>query len=162
MPAARKLGAACGAIIVALLLQSTVFPLLTPRLGADFPVSLVAAFGLAAGPLAGGAAGVATGLLRDMLVGRLIGLGMITHALAGALSGLFGGRLFSENLVVPFLVGMAVTLMEQILFICGARAFGVVIAFRVSVVRSLWCNGLLTAFCFWLVYKLNKKMTYSD
>ncbi|MGI6611260.1 MAG: rod shape-determining protein MreD [Limnochordia bacterium] len=166
MPAVRVLCVIIGAMLLGVLMQSTVLAAWAPRFRLDLVTAMATAFGLVAGPLAGGVAGLVGGLLGDMLTGRLVGLGMLTHAVVGLLSGLLGRRLFSENLLVPFGAGALLTCLEQTFYLLGAKAFGVVIPFGKSlahfVLPSLWYNGVLTALCFMLVHKASNHLTSSE
>ena len=148
-----------GGMLCAVLMQSTLVAAWASWLRLDLPAAMAIAFGLVSGPLTGALAGLFGGLLADMLTGRLIGLGMLTHGIVGLLSGLLSRRLFSENLLVPFVAGALLICLEQMLYLLGARAFGVVIPLGKSLARlilpSLWYNGLLTALCFVLIHKVN-------
>jgi len=148
-----------GGMLFAVLMQSTLVAAAARWLRLDLPAAMAIAFGLLSGPLTGSMAGLIGGLLADMLTGRLIGLGMLTHGIVGLLSGLLSRRLFSENLLVPFVAGALLICLEQMLYLLGARAFGVVIPLGKSLARlilpSLWYNGLLTALCFVLIHKVN-------
>ncbi len=112
------------------------------------------------GPVAGAAVGLSAGLLGDMLAGRLVGLGALALGGAGLLGGFLGGSLFRENLLVPYLAGALITVVYDMLFVLGARAFGVKIPFGESLVRallpSLWYNGLLAGLLFPVVQKTHR------
>lgn len=165
MPGPRLL-AAIGILAVALIMQTTLIALVVQGVRPDLVLAVVAGVGLVAGPWAGAVAGLLGGMMADLLTGRLLGLGMLSHMIAGSVSGLLAGRLFRENAFVPFVIGAVVTIVDQSLFILGARAFGIIIPFGDTVARimvpSMWYNGLLTALSFPLVYRLNNKLAYSE
>jgi rod shape-determining protein MreD len=164
--AGAKLVVAGAVLLFAAVLQSTLLAGLTPGVQPDLLLALAVGVGLTSGPLAGGAAGLFGGLAADLLTGRLVGLGTVTKGAAGLLSGVLGRRLFGENFLVPFVVGAIATFADQVLFLAGARAFGVSIPFWHSLTGVLvpvaWYNGLLTALCFPLICGIHRRLTYGD
>jgi rod shape-determining protein MreD len=145
-------------LIVAIAVQSALFPQLFKGAHPDLMLAITAGAGLVGGPGLGCAIGLINGLLIDLLTGRLVGLTMITLAVAGVVSGRLAGRLYKENPFVPFVIGVLATVVNQLLFIFAARAFGVVIPIVDSLIHiilpSIWYNGLLTALAFPGIYRL--------
>lgn len=90
---------------------------------------LLAAFaGLLMGPETGAATGFFVGLLQDLSFSRYIGLHAMSKAAGGLAAGYLGRRVIPDALVVPFLVGFGVTLIDDlaaliILKAAGAGAF---------------------------------------
>lgn len=153
-------------LLFSAVLQSTLLSSLVPWVRLDLLLAVAVCSGITSGPLAGAMAGLLGGIVADMLTGRLIGLGMLTRGVSGLLSGFLGQRLFGENVLVPFVIGAIATICDQLLFVAGAKAFGINIPLGQTLARvtvpSTWYNGLLSAFCFPLVYGINRRLTCGE
>lgn len=162
----RKILIIAAVLICASAVQSTLFPRLIKGTHPDLMLAVTTSAGLVGGCWVGCAIGLVCGLLTDLLTGRLVGLTMVTLAIAGIVSGRLAGRLYKENPFVPFVIGAATSVVNQLLFIVAARAFGVVIPLGDSLINivlpSIWYNGLLTALVFPGIYRLYNRIIYME
>lgn len=100
----------------------------------ELVLTLTTVFGFFSGPWPGALLGFAGGLFTDLFGGQLIGLGAAAQAGAGYVGGLLGQRLFRENrLIIAGAAGLAVG-VYQIVYACGALAFG----YPVAIGGGLW------------------------
>jgi rod shape-determining protein MreD len=84
-----RVAAAAAAIVLALLLQTTVaFSLIGHRAVFDLVLVAVVYIGVVAGPVPGLLAGTAAGLAQDALAGGIVGVGGLAKSVAGFLSGI--------------------------------------------------------------------------
>lgn len=146
-------------IVGALLAQSTLFARL-PLAGVrpDLLLLLTAFAGLQGGRGYGAAVGFAGGLLLDLVAGRLIGLGALAKACTGYVAGALGSRLFRDNPVVVLTIVAVGTLLDQAVFLLGAKAFGYPLVFwhgmwRIALPLA-WYHALLVPFFYGLFRRL--------
>jgi hypothetical protein len=86
----------------------------------DLAVILLVAVGLSRGPVEGCWSGLNAGLLMGALGSRPLGGLFVSHMGAGALLGLFGGRVFPDRVVVAMLVtavAVVTTNLVEMLFL---------------------------------------------
>lgn len=112
---------------------------------ADLLTILALSAGLFGGPWRGAAMGFAGGFLGDVVSGQLIGLDALGKGLAGYLAGLAGKRMFRDKPLVVAGVTFVGTVVEQILFILGAKAFGIPFALGRGIVQIGIPLGILNA-----------------
>jgi rod shape-determining protein MreD len=63
----------------------------------------------------GAGLGFAYGLMEDLIVGKYIGLQTLTKMLTGYLIGLLERKIFSDNILVPVVVGALGTIIHNLL-----------------------------------------------
>lgn len=101
---------------VSVILQSTLFHFL--KIGGVKPDLLLIIVILSAvmnGKKTGAGLGFAYGLMEDLIAGRYIGLQALTKMLTGYLIGLLERKIFSDNVLVPVVVGGLGTLIHSLL-----------------------------------------------
>lgn len=138
------------AFIAALILQTTVLPLL--RIGgamSDLLLVLVIFTALFRGSLAGGAAGFAAGLAQDLIGGPYIGLGALSCFMAGCLIGSLEQRVNKGNLLVTFSLVLAGSLVASTVYLLGQgllnpSSLSISLFWRVLVPGSLYNACLAT------------------
>lgn len=109
-------------IILALALQSTVFPHLSVAgVKPDLVLIVVIFFSLLNGSRAGGILGFCAGLFEDLLIGRVIGINALAKMGTGLLVGLIEKKVYRENVVVPIMVTAAGSIICQIFFLLLAQ-----------------------------------------
>lgn len=111
----------------------------------DIVMILVCIVALRRGPREGAISGAIAGFFVDLSGGRLIGLGAMAKAAAGACVGWAGARVFGENALVTVGMVAVASVMEQVIYLFGAWAFGFPFPLQESVVRvalpSLWYDS---------------------
>ena len=134
-----------GVLLLYALETSLVVPLWGVR--ADLVFVLVCITALHVGWWEGAVAGFAAGLLVDVADGHLIGLGAAAKGLAGAAVGWVGRSLFESHALVPALVILCASALEQSFYVLGTLAFGLHLPLGEAVVRvilpSTWYDAIV-------------------
>ncbi len=151
-----------GSVLCLYLVETSLFSSLTVwGVRPDLVLVLVCAVGLHRGLRDGAIAGFLAGLLLDLGEGQLIGLGAVTKALAGAGAGLIGQTLFGTNALVPALVLLCASVLEQTAYLFGSWAFGVYRPFGDGLWRvilpSAWVDALTGIILFPLIASLVRR-----
>ena len=111
--------------LLALLLQSTVFNVLTlAGVKPDFVLLLVIYFAFSTGPGKGALMGLVLGLLEDFYIGRYIGMNALALLAAGLIAGWFETKLYKENLLIALLVVFVTTAASQGIILFSGLAAG--------------------------------------
>lgn len=103
---------------VSIILQSTLFHFL--QIGGvkpDLILIIVVLSAVLKGRRTGAVIGFLYGLLEDLLVGKYIGLQALTKMLTGYIVGLLERKIFPDNVLVPVVVGVAGTVIHNILLV---------------------------------------------
>lgn len=85
----------------------------------DLVLVVLISYSLAADPAFGAGLGFVAGLVHGSFVGFSLGSFIVTRTITGFLSGLVTTRLFSENLLVPALSAVWLTVVCEALFLLG-------------------------------------------
>jgi rod shape-determining protein MreD len=105
-------------VIVALALESTIFPFLSVAgVKPDLVLIIVIFFALLNGGRSGAALGFFAGLLEDLLIGRFIGINALSKMLTGLVVGQMEGKVYRENVLVPLIFTYAGTVFCEIVFL---------------------------------------------
>lgn len=101
---------------ISVILQSTIFHFL--KIGGvkpDLILIIVILSAVMKGKKTGAGLGFAYGLMEDLLVGRYIGLQALTKMLTGYFIGFLERKIFSDNVLVPVVVGALGTFIHNLL-----------------------------------------------
>ena len=125
---------------VALILQTTIFPLLQYR-GAmpDLLLILVIFTAFFSNSTVGGAVGFVIGFIQDLIISRYLGLCALSAFITGFTVGKLEGRFFKENPVVPILLVFFGTFLYNGVYFIGRGLCG---SFPLSFVQ--WLRATLT------------------
>lgn len=135
--------AAVGLVLVAIVLQATVFPYLEFfGVKPDLVLAIVASIAILRGSREGALTGFIAGLILDSIRGELVGAFAVSYMAAGAVIGLVEERVFKDNLLLPSLATGVATLVSYTVFIMLANSFGLSIPY----LGALWRQILPTAF----------------
>ncbi|HHX95545.1 MAG TPA: rod shape-determining protein MreD [Clostridia bacterium] len=133
-----------GLFLISIILQSTIFHYL--KIGGVKPDLLLIIVVLSAvlnGRRTGAAVGFAFGLLEDLLVGKYIGLQALTKMLTGYIIGHLERKIFSDNVLVPIVVGGLGTVIHCVLQFAALLCVG---AYNVFTPESLVSLTLASSF----------------
>ena len=100
-----------GFLFAALLLQSTILPLLAYNgVYGDLLLMIVVLASLHLGKKQGAMIGFSAGLLEDLVSGTFFGINTFTKLLLGYLFGLAERKVFKENIVLPVIAAIVATI----------------------------------------------------
>jgi rod shape-determining protein MreD len=120
----------CGAIVLALVLQTTLAQLLVRGTAAlDLVLVVVVYVALTSGPTMGLLAGAIAGLAQDALASGIIGIGGLANTVVGYVIGLIGTQFIVAKPIPRFVVFFAATILHAVVFmgsyeLLGVRHFG--------------------------------------
>jgi len=109
----------------------------------DLVLVVLISYSLAADPAFGAGLGFVAGLVHGSFVGFSLGSFIVTRTITGFLSGLVTARLFSENLLVPALSAVWLTVVCEVLFLLSNPRPDLGIALR-KVAGECLSNAILT------------------
>ena len=113
-----RAAAAALAIVVALLLQTTVaFSLVGHRAAVDLVLVVVVYIGVVTGPVGGLLAGTAAGLAQDALAGGIVGIGGLAKSVAAFLSGVAATQFIVTGAGHRFVVFFLASLVHAGIFV---------------------------------------------
>lgn len=149
-------------VIIALLLQSTIFTFLqVAGVKPDLVLMVVAFNGFLRGSREGAFLGFLAGLAQDIFTGSYIGLNAITKMAAGYLVGLAEARFFKESAILVSLVTMSVGVVNQVIFYLLLYYLHVEVppyyALVQVIIPSAIYTGLLVPLSYWKFYSSNEE-----
>jgi rod shape-determining protein MreD len=110
---------------LALILQTTIFPLLQYRgTMPDLMLILVIFTALFSNSTVGGVVGFIVGLIQDLVISRYLGLCALSGLITGYTVGKLEGRLFKENPVVPIILVFFGTFLYNTVYFMGRGLCG--------------------------------------
>jgi len=139
---------------IALILQTTIFPLLQYRgTMPDLLLILVIFTALFSNSTVGGVVGFVTGLIQDLIICRYLGLCALSGLLTGFTVGKLEGRFFKENPVVPILLVFFGTFLYNGVYflgrgLCGSFPLSFVQLLRATLTEGIY-NVVLTFLCYY-------------
>ncbi|SHE52990.1 rod shape-determining protein MreD [Desulforamulus putei DSM 12395] len=149
-------------IIIALLLQSTIFTFLqVAGVKPDLILMLVVFNGFLRGSREGAFLGFLAGLAQDIFSGSYIGLNALTKMLAGYLVGLAEARFYKESVIIVSLVTFMVGILNQLA--CYVLLFYLNIevapffALGQVIMPSAIYTGLMVPLTYWKFYSSYEK-----
>ncbi|HHZ20831.1 MAG TPA: rod shape-determining protein MreD [Firmicutes bacterium] len=149
-------------ITVALVLQTTVIPFLSPLgLIPDFILLLTLSYGLLKGPFFGVSVGFTSGFIMDFASGDgVLGVNALAKMVAGLLCGLMEKNVFKDNLLVPAIAAFVLTLIHDLILFLVLFALGWQLRFlyhflRYTLPLSLY-HALLAPLVYYCVYRLER------
>jgi rod shape-determining protein MreD len=120
----------CGALVLALVLQTTLGEVLVRGTSAvDLVLVVVTYVALVLGPTTGLLAGSVAGLAQDALASGIIGIGGLSKTVVGYLIGVIGTQFIVSKPIPRFVVFVAATIVHAVMFmgsyeLLGVRHFG--------------------------------------
>jgi len=150
------------AVVVALALESTIFPVLSVAgIKPDLVLIIVIFFALLNGSRPGAVLGFFGGLLEDLLIGKFIGINALTMMITGLVVGQIENKVYRENIVVPVILTYAGSVFCEILFLLFARLVGMNIPFwgglaRVGIPVAIY-NSCLVPLVYGKFYRSSTK-----
>ncbi|MEG1548448.1 MAG: rod shape-determining protein MreD [Clostridia bacterium] len=79
----------------------------------DMTLAVLVSISVLSGSISGALIGGITGLIMDILFGKLIGLNAIAYMIAGTLGGLFCGKFYADNVIIPTAAAMVCALIKE-------------------------------------------------
>ncbi|KUK31358.1 MAG: Rod shape-determining protein [Thermoanaerobacterales bacterium 50_218] len=148
--------------LLSLLLQTTILPFL--KIGGVMPDLLLIFLiflALFRGSSKGGIAGFFVGLLEDLLVGRCLGSRALSGFLTCYVAGVFEGKVYKENPLVPFSFAFLGSVFYQLVFFvvqgfAGVSFFSFWPFVRYAVLQGL-LNGVIGVLLFYPFSNLIQK-----
>lgn len=112
-------------LVISLLLQTTVLnSIAISGVKPDLVLIWVVFFSLFGGIYKGASFGFLAGLFEDLLLGRFIGMNALTKGLTGLLVGYIESKIFKENILVPVMVVLMASFVNESLFFIVGKALG--------------------------------------
>jgi rod shape-determining protein MreD len=102
----------------------------------------------------GSTVGFISGLLLDFLSAAPIGLNAFTKALTGFVAGRFSGSFNLDKILIPAIMGVAVTLFKAIVTAILSLFFGAGIITYNLFAPALWLEVLMNAICAPMIFAL--------
>lgn len=104
-----------GAILLTIIVQSTVLPLFAYKgVRPDLLLLMVMSTGLLAGKEQGIGVGFFCGLLQDLASGNIFGLNTLSKMATGYAFGMVEGKVFKEHLFLPLLAGAVAAIVHTV------------------------------------------------
>ncbi|HEY3425112.1 MAG TPA: rod shape-determining protein MreD [Negativicutes bacterium] len=150
-----------GVIIVALILQSTIIPLLAVNgIRPDLLLIIVVSSGLLSGKEHGVGIGFFSGLLQDLVSGNIFGLNILAKLATGYVFGMAERKVFKEHILLPVLAMAVATVFHGAVILVLLVMFGykvaVVPTFLHSTLPQVVYNVVVAIPVHQLIYRLNK------
>jgi rod shape-determining protein MreD len=125
-----KIARAFGAIVLAIVLQTTLARLLVGgTVALDLVLAVVVYVALTSGPATGLLAGAVAGLAQDALTSGIIGIGGLANTVVGYVIGVIGTQFIVAKPIPRFVVFVGATILHAVIFmgsyeLLGVRHFG--------------------------------------
>lgn len=122
-------------------------------------VVVVCSVALHRGPAVGLVIGLVSGFIMDLPGGHLVGLSAVGYGVAGLAAGVLGARVFPERWSVVVSAVALSTVVSQIVYVAGARAFGFALPWWEAAPRMI---GALVAYHLLLtpiIYPVARRLT---
>lgn len=100
--------------LFSLILQSAVFSHLTIfGVKPDLVLVVIILYAIMNGSKEGALAGIIGGIIQDLAFGQYLGMNILTKVITGYLCGLLERRIYKENLLIPMIVILIGTLLNE-------------------------------------------------
>ncbi len=146
---------------IVLVLQSTVFnKLIIFNTKPDLLIIVMVFFILWYGDISGAKIGFLYGLLEDLVTGKFIGINCLSKMITGYIVGLFEGKLYRDNILVPVIFSAVATLINNIVFyvvgiLTGFTEILFLKKYIVITLMTMLYNSLLAPFMYTIFYKFS-------
>lgn len=123
----------------------------------DFLLCLVVGIGLLRGPIAGTVAGFGAGLIQGAMQGMWMSGFALSKTVAGYLAGQLSGIMFKENLLVPVVSTLVLSLAHEAIFCIFAGPAPWLDSLRISLERSAY-NAAIAPFIFLGLKQIDRRL----
>ena len=153
----------CLSFFVALILQTTILPLLQFKgVMPDLLLILVIFTALFSTSTVGGATGFIVGFMQDLIISRYLGLCALSGFITGYLVGELEGKFFKDNPVVPILLVFCGTFVYNAVYFLGRGLCGSYTLTLIQMTRTVFVEAVYnTILAFLLYYPLMRLFSHN-
>ncbi|HHY14273.1 MAG TPA: rod shape-determining protein MreD [Thermoanaerobacterales bacterium] len=158
----KKVLIKCVFLCMIYVLQSSIFSFVD-ILGVrpDFLLGSIIAVSLQSEDIEGGIYGLVFGLLQDLHFGYIIGIGGFSKFVTGYLTGYYTRILFKSNILLPFVVGFAGSILHECIIAIIMYLTQFEYSFSPNILKTIIPYAFLNALICVLTYNILRKIENS-